>query len=203
MAGTLPHAVFVETDLDGNGQAVAFAGELPGCAAWGPDPGAAVAAVPARVAEFVAWLQSGGEHLEEPLGNWYEVERAAARTAATTRPVRAAFSLDELSPTRAEFDTWMRWAELAREDLASALDAHPDRAELVAWVADEDETLAGDLGAAPDATEQPTVLDRLYAARDRLSGALSAAGSDGGGVRRALRLAIANDLRAAEQVRKG
>ena len=31
MAGTLPHAVFVEVDVDDSGTAVAFAGELPGC----------------------------------------------------------------------------------------------------------------------------------------------------------------------------
>ena len=202
MAGTLPHAVFVETDVDGTGQAVAFAGELTGCAAWGPDPGAAVAAVPARVTEFVSWLRSAGEDVEEPIGNWYEVERAAAGLAAT-RPVRAAFSLDELSPTAVEFETWTRWAELAREDLASALDVWPEAAELATWVADQDDSVAADLGAPPTTHAPGTALDRLYAARDRLSGALSGAGAGGGGVRRALRLAIANDLRAAEQVRKG
>ena len=74
MAGTLPHAVFVETDIDESGTAVAFAGELPGCAFAASDPTAAVAGVPARVAAFVAWLRGHGESLTEPVGNWYEVD---------------------------------------------------------------------------------------------------------------------------------
>ncbi len=79
MAGTLPHAVFVETDLDRTGSAAAFAGELPGCAAVASDPVAAVAAVPARVTAFVMWLRGHGESLVEPVGNWYEVEAGRGR----------------------------------------------------------------------------------------------------------------------------
>ncbi len=54
--------------------------------------------------------------------NWYEVERAAAQHGENGVR-RAAFSLDELSPSDAEFAQWMRWLELAREEVADALDA--------------------------------------------------------------------------------
>jgi len=37
VAGTLPHAVFVETGMDEEGRTMAFAGELPGCAAVADD----------------------------------------------------------------------------------------------------------------------------------------------------------------------
>jgi hypothetical protein len=57
-----------------------------------------------------------------------------------------------------------------------------------------------ELGAgAPDLPSDP--IDRLYVARDALSDALDAAGSMRDGVRRMLRLAIADDLRAAESIR--
>jgi hypothetical protein len=198
MAGTLPHAVFVETDLDASGSAVAFAGELPGCAAYGPGPSEAVAAVPARVAAFVGWLRSHGEALTEPVGNWYEVERAPA-AAGGDEVRRASFSLDELPPSAAELATWLHWADLAREDLADALDATPDRAADATWIADQDLNLAADLGARHAALVGGGPLDRLYAARDVLMDALGTAGLDGG-VRRALRLAIADDLRMTERL---
>jgi hypothetical protein len=198
VAGTLPHAVFVETDIDEAGTAAAFAGELPGCAAVAADPGTAVAAVPDRVSAFVAWLRGHGEPLAEPVGNWYEVERAAAvRRDGTTR--RASFSLDDLPPSAAELQTWLHWAELAREDLADALDAQPGAAEDAAWLADQDVALAADLGAGHTVPSELTGLDRLYAARDLLMDSLSAAPD--AGVRRAVRLAIADDLRVLEGLR--
>jgi len=197
MAGTLPHAVFVETDIDGRGTATAFAGELPGCAATEADPAAAVAAVPARVTAFVAWLRSHGELLVEPVGNWYEVERASAhRSEGTTR--RATFSLDELPPSAAERETWLHWAELAREDLAEALDDDPQGAVEAAWLAEQDLALAMDLGADGSLPDGLTGLDRLYAARDRLMDAFGT--EPDAGVRRALRLAIADDLRLLDRL---
>lgn len=201
MAGTLPHAVFVETDVDEAGTAVAFAGELPGCAAAGPDPAAAVLAVPARVSTFVGWLRSHGEQPVEPVGNWYEVERATAQRAnGAVR--RASFTLDELPPSPAELETWLHWAELAREDLAAALDARPDAIDAALWLADQDAALAEDLGAGPPALGPSSLpIDRLYDARDALMDALQAGRPDG--ARRALRLAIADDLRMTEQLRGG
>jgi hypothetical protein len=199
MAGTLPHAVFVETDLDPSGTAAAFAGELPGCAAFGPGPAEAVAAVPARVTAFVAWLRAHGEALTEPVGNWYEVERAPA-AAAGAGIRRATFSLDELPPSANELATWLHWADLAREDLADALDATPGAAADATWIADQDLALAADLGAREAPPEGATPLDRLYAARDVLIEALGSVGLDGG-VRRVIRLAIADDLRMTERLR--
>jgi hypothetical protein len=200
MAGTLPHAVFVETDVDEAGTAIAFAGELPGCAAPGPDPATAVAAVPGRVTAFIAWLRSHGEHPVEPVGNWYEVERAAAqRDGGTIR--RASFSLDELPPSPAELETWLLWAELAREDLAAALDERPEGIGTVAWLADQDLALAQDLGATVGPLEGASDLDRVYAARDALMDALRDGAADGS--RRALRLAIGDDLRMTERLRAG
>lgn len=201
MAGTLPHAVFVETDIDGAGRAMAFAGELTGCAAVGADPAAAVAGVPGQVAGFVAWLRACGETLSEPVGNWYEVERVPAAREDGGGQRRAVFSLDDLLPSPDEFATWLGWAELAREDLAFALDTDPAAAERLAWLAAQDESLAEELGAPRPASMAGGAVDRLYAARDALMAALIAAGPRGTGARRALRLAIADDLRAAEQIR--
>lgn len=201
MAGTLPHAVFVETGIDDAGRCMAFAGELPGCAAVGDDAAAAVASVPARVTAFVAWLRAGGERLNELVGNWYEVERAAATPEPEAGRHRAAFSLDELPPSADEFETWLRWAELAREELAAALDDEPAAADQLAWLPAQDVALAVELGSTPTpAGDGSSALDRIYDARDTLTTALIAAGPAGAGVRRALRLAIADDLRAVELI---
>ena len=47
----------------------------------------------------------------------------------------------------------------------------------------------------------PDPVDRLYAARDALTDALESAGPMQDGVRRILRLAIADDLRTADALR--
>lgn len=198
MAGTLPHAVFVETGMDDEGRTMAFVGELPGCAAVADDPASAVAAVPARVTEFVGWLRAHGEALAEPVGNWYEVERAAAGEGAAGGRQRASFSLDELPPSADEFATWLSWAELAREELAAALDARPAAVQQIAWLAAQDTTLAAELGTPGPGDDPAADLDGVYSARDALTTALIRAGPGGAGVRRALRLAIADDLRAVE-----
>jgi hypothetical protein len=200
VAGTLPHAVFVETGIDEAGRSMAFAGELTGCAAVGDDAAAAVSRVPARVTTFIAWLRAAGERLGEPVGNWYEVERAAATSGPDGTRHRAAFSLDELPPSADEFETLLRWAELAREELARALDDEPAAADQLAWLPTQDAKLAAELGSTPAAGDAGSVLDRIYDARDALTAALITAGPAGSGVRRALRLAIADDLRAVELI---
>src|ERR671914_1356706 len=107
MAGTMPHAVFVETDLPGGGCA-AYAAELPGCAAFAQTDGEAVADITGRVEHFTSWLRGMGERVPSFAGgNWYEVERAAAGADA-----RASFSLDELPPSDEELAQWLRWLEL-------------------------------------------------------------------------------------------
>ena len=214
MAGTMPHAVFVETDWDGSGGVAAYAAELPGCAAFASTADAAVAALPARVNDFIAWLNRHGESLGSFAGgNWYEVERVAA-TKEGGRVRRAAFSLDELPPSSDEFARYLRWLELAREELAEALD-RADAAGAVGVVAQierQDRAFVVELGGADEgdhdavagttaADAADDVIDRLFAARDRLSECLEAAGPSHEGVRRIVRLAIADDLRAAQQLR--
>jgi hypothetical protein len=197
MAGTMPHAIFIETDVDGAGLVAAYAAELPGCAVFAATDEEAAGAMPRRVARFTAWLRDQGEEAPRFVGdNWYEVERAAAGPEA-----RAAFSLDELPPTDAEFASWLRWLELAREELAEAIDAAGDLdVEGLGRIERQDVAFTRELGGqAPPLDGDP--IDRLYAARDAFTEALEAAGSDGDGVRRMLRLAIADDLRVATRLR--
>jgi hypothetical protein len=202
MAGTMPHAIFIETDVDGNGLVAAYAAELPGCAVFAPSADDAAGAMPMRVSRFTDWLRAQGEVAPNFVGdNWYEVERAPAVAADGGRQ-RAAFTLDELPPSDAEFAAWMRWLELAREELAAALDEGDPAAaiEVLDAIERQDVAFTRQLGgSAPDLGDDP--IDRLYAARDGLSDALAGAGPTVDGVRRVLRLAIADDLRAAELLR--
>jgi hypothetical protein len=202
MAGTMPHAIFVETDVDGRGLVGAYAAELPGCAVFAPTDDEATTAMPMRVSRFTAWLRESGESVPAFVGdNWYEVERAATTDVDGARR-RAAFTLDELPPSDDEFATWSRWLELAREELADALDAGDptSAADVLDAIERQDLAFVAELGAAaPNLPDDP--IDRLYAARDALTDALSAAGPVADGVRRILRLAIADDLRAAAALR--
>ena len=208
MAGTMPHAIFIEPEVDGPGTFAAYAAELPGCAVFAASDDEAAGRMPQRVNEFTGWLRERGEHVPAFVGdNWYEVERAAATDNGTDGRVRAAFSLDELSPSDEEFGRWMRWLELSREELADALDAGTangaERKGALAAIVSQDLALARQLGAdaADDAGGDTDPVDRLYAARDRLTDALAASGPTTDGVRRALRLAIADDLRLAAELR--
>jgi hypothetical protein len=204
MAGTMPHAIFVETDVDGHGLVGAYAAELPGCAVFAATDDEAAGAMPMRVSRFTAWLREHGEAVPAFVGdNWYEVERATAVEADGGRR-RAAFTLDELPPSDAELATWLRWLELAREELADALDAGDPTvaAEQLDAIERQDVVFVRELGGqAPELSADP--IDRLYSARDALTDALEASGSGADGVRRILRLAIADDLRAAEAMRTG
>lgn len=207
MAGTMPHAIFMEPDVDGPGTFAAYAAEFPGCAVFGASDDAAAAQMPARVAAFGDWLRQRGEAAPTVIGdNWYEVERAPARLSENGIQ-RAAFSLDELSPSDAEFGQWMGWLELAREDVAEALDAAgsltPDAEAAVRAVAAGDLAMSRDLGGVAVAPVGDDPIDALYAARDVLTEALERAGPAHHGVRRALRLAIADDLRLADTLRGG
>lgn len=198
MAGTMPHAIFVETGADAGATSAAYAAELPGCAVFAADPDAAAAAMPRRVAEFGAWLHSRGEKAPEFVGdNWYEVERVASGPSG-----RAAFSLDELPPSDEEFARYLRWLELAREELADAIDSAVDASALIEALERQDAAFAGELGQ-PVRPPEGDSLDRLYAARDSLTAALEAAGPTAEGVRRILRVAIADDLRVADRLRQG
>jgi len=152
-------------------------------------------------------LRERGESAPTVIGdNWYEVERASAQHG-DDGVRRAAFSLDELSPSDAEFAQWMRWLELAREEAADALDAAgsltPAVEAGVRAVAARDLAMARELGGSADGAAEDDPVDALYAARDALTDALEQAGPSRDGVRRVLRLAIADDLRLAERLRGG
>lgn len=207
MAGTMPHAIFMEPDVDGPGSYAAYAAEFPGCAVFGDSDEVVAAAMPGRVAAFGAWLRERGETAPTVIGdNWYEVERAPAREGENGVR-RAAFSLDELSPSDAEYEQWMRWLELAREEVADALDAagslSAEAEAAVRAVAARDLAMASELGAPAGDTSRDDAVDALYAARDGLTDALERAGPSHDGVRRVLRLAIADDLRLADTLRGG
>lgn len=194
----MPHAIFVETGLDGGAAVAAYAAELPGCAVFAATDAEAADEMPRRVARFVDWLRAGGEEAPTFVGdNWYEVERAAAAGAS-----RASFSLDDLPPGDDELARYLRWLELAREVLADALDATGEAAaaDAMAGIERQDRALAAQLGS-PAETAAGGPLDRLYAARDALTAALEDAGPAADGVRRAFRLAIADDLRLADRLR--
>ncbi len=200
MAGTMPHAIFVETDVDDAGGFAAYAAELPGCAVFAASDDEAAGAMPRRVARFTDWLRQRGEDTPTFVGdNWYEVERAGAGQGKDGRQ-RAAFSLDELPPSDEEFARYLRWLELAREELAEALDVAPSVPAAAEAIASQDAILTRELGRPAPPTEGDPI-DRLYAARDALTDALTAAGPSAPGVRRALRLAIADDLRLADELR--
>ena len=205
MAGTMPHAIFVETDVDGGGLVAAYAAELPGCAVFAATDDEAAGAMPRRVLAFTAWLRENGETVPSFVGdNWYEVERAAAEAADDGGRRRAGFTLDELPPSEEEFETWLRWLELAREELADALDSGDPTvaADQLDAIERQDLAFVRELdGEAAGASTDP--IDRLYVARDALTDALIAAGAYHDGVRRILRLAIADDLRAADTLRAG
>lgn len=200
MAGTMPHAIFIETDVDAAGTVAAYAAELPGCATFAPSADEAASAMPMRVSRFTAWLGEAGEQVPSFVGdNWYEVERAPATDGG-----RAAFTLDELPPSASEFAAWLRWLELAREELADALDTGDPlvAADALDAIERQDVAFVGQLdGPAPELASDP--VDRLYAARAALADALAAAGPLRDGVRRILRISIADDLRAAEILRPG
>ena len=198
MAGTMPHAIFVETGLDDGATVAAYAAELPGCAVFGPTDAEATNEMPRRVAHFVDWLRAGGEEAPTFVGdNWYEVERAAVANGN-----RAGFSLDDLPPGEDEFRRYLRWLELARELLADRLDAAGDdgSSAMLERIERQDLALVAQLGAGPPELSGGSV-DRLYQARDALTAALEGAGAVGDGVRRAIRLAIADDLRLADELR--
>lgn len=198
MAGTMPHAIFVETGIDDGATVAAYAAELPGCAVFAASDAEATNEMPRRVARFVDWLRASGEEAPTFVGdNWYEVERAAAADGK-----RASFSLDDLPPGDDEFGRYLHWLELAREMLADQLDAAGKAAQRDALerIAQQDLALTAQLGGAPAELDGDPI-DRLYYARDALTTALETAGAMGDGVRRAVRLAIADDLRLADQLR--
>jgi hypothetical protein len=204
MAGTMPHAIFVEVGLDRGATVAAYAAELPGCAVFATSDADATGAMPQRVRRFLEWLEANGEAAPRIAGdNWYEVERASAGEGSDGR---ATFSLDELPPSDEEWERWRRWLELAREALAEAIDvAGLDAASgnpALAAITAQDEALVRGIGGEPGPRGGDPI-DRFYAVRDALLDGLETRGPSASGARRAIRLVIADDLRLADRLRGG
>ena len=68
MAGTMPHAIFVETGIDDGATVAAYAAELPGCAVFAASDVEATNEMPRRVARFVDWLRASGEEAPDLRG---------------------------------------------------------------------------------------------------------------------------------------
>ena len=133
MAGTMPHAIFIETDVDGQGLVAAYAAELPGCAVFAATDDEAAGAMPMRVSRFTAWLRRHGEPAPAFVGdNWYEVERAGAeggggdvappsRSTSCRRPTTSSRPGSAGSSWRAR--SWPRPRRRGRSTAAALLDA--------------------------------------------------------------------------------
>ena len=172
----------------------------PGCAVFAGTDDEAAGAMPMRVSRFTAWLQANGEPAPTFVGdNWYEVERAAAGDGGHgARPSRSTSCRRATTSSRRGC---AGSSSPARSSPTRSTTADPSTAAaLLDAIERQDVAFVRELGAAaPELSSDP--IDRLYAARDALTDALEAAGPYHDGVRRILRLAIADDLRAAEALR--
>ena len=206
MAGTMPHAIFMEPDVDGPGTYAAYAAEFPGCAVFGDSDEVAAAAMPARVAAFGAWLRERGQTAPTVIGdNWYEVDGRPPSTASTACDARPSAWMSCRPPTpssRSGCAGWSWRAKTLPTRWMRPAPSHPmSRPTPGLWPA-HDLAMAGRLATRRRAGCGRPV-DALYAARDLLTDALEQAGPARDGVRRVLRLAIADDLRLADRLRGG
>ena len=200
MAGTMPHAIFIETDVDGHGLVGAYAAELPGCAVFAATDDEAAGAMPRRVSRFTAWLRSNGEAQAE-LRRRQLVRGRAGRGADGGHRRAHSRSTSCRRATPSSPPGCAGWSWRARSwPRRSTPATRPRPRTLLDAIERQDVVFVRDLGGgAPELSTDP--IDRLYAARDALTDALEAAGPTHDGVRRMLRLAIADDLRAAEALR--
>ena len=176
----------------------AYAAELPGCATFAGDRRRRRAAEMPRRVEPIHRVAA-------------EQRRGVARPSSVTTGTRS--SAEALAPGRwrappspstssppsgEEWVRWLRWLELAREDLADALDAAPPAiaAPVAAAIAAQDEAFVASLGGRRRRTAAADPLDRCYAARDALTDRARGARCGRRGRAPGLRLAIADDLRA-------
>lgn len=125
-----PYRVFTE---EGPGGAMAHVAELPGCYAVASDAPRAVAAVPAAITSFLAWLRSHREplvpeaHIARPsTADLYvaEVRRGGAPTKAGDRAALFEFDREQWSDEKLE--RTLRWLGYSRSDLLALIDGLSD-----------------------------------------------------------------------------
>ena len=180
MAGTMPHAIFVETDVDGPGTSPPTPPSFPAVPSSAtvtrrPRP----RCPPRRVLRRLA-ARARREPRRPSIGdNWYEVERAAAQHGENGVR-RAAFSLDELPPSDAEFAHGCAGWSWRAKTLADALDAAGSRTRWRGRRPGRGRAGRGhggrDRRRPPMRRPRTTRWMRLYAARDLLTDALEQAG---------------------------
>jgi hypothetical protein len=109
--------------------------DLPGCFVWRDDRSAALAAVPARVKQFGAWLASHGDQMADAGPDLrIEEEVAAVPLPDRTTELNATYTADRQAVDGDELERALRWLEFARADLLAAvanLPAAPASADIV------------------------------------------------------------------------
>ena len=163
--------------------------------------------MPRRVAAFGAWLRERGEAAPTVIGdNWYEVERASAQPATTACDERPS-AWTSCRPRDAEFAAVDALAGAGPRGAGRRAGREADRTPDVEAAVEPSRRRTwpwpGSLAVPRTRQLGTTRWTRLYAARDALTDALEQAGPAHDGVRRVLRLAIADDLRLADRLRGG
>ena len=175
MAGTMPHAIFIETDVDGHGRS---APTRPSSrAAPSSPPPMTRPPAPCRSASAASPLAAGerGARADVPRR---QLVRGGAR-GRRPRERRAAFTLDDLPPTDDEFADVAALAGAGPRGAGRPPSTQPTRSTARGRCSTRSSArtsppCASSAHAAPELSSDP--VDRLYAARDALTDALEAAG---------------------------
>jgi predicted RNase H-like HicB family nuclease len=120
--------VHVGLEVDANGQAMAWIGELPGCHVRGHTEAVALEKVPLAVYEYCVWLRAHGEEIADPgTVEIVAVERVEVPTDLGQALSHAIFQFDRLPLAPDLSRLALRATQYARLDLLEMLPAlHPD-----------------------------------------------------------------------------
>jgi hypothetical protein len=116
-----PIRVWLEPGYD-YGRFGAWALDLPGCATWADDRGAALASVPEAVASFGAWLVRHGERGPEPAGPDIEVVEEVPTRWVGDEEINPLFGRDRDALSAEGLALGIRRLDAARVDLLELLD---------------------------------------------------------------------------------
>jgi predicted RNase H-like HicB family nuclease len=121
-----PYRVFIE---EGPSGAMAHVAELPGCFALGSDAPRALAATPAAITAFLAWLKSHREPLvpEAHVARPSAADLYMAETRKEGAPLAAGskasiFDFDRAPWTDEKLERSLRWLSYSRADLLSVIE---------------------------------------------------------------------------------